>query len=196
MAPHISGRYGYISGTLGQAAVFVAGVMLTGVSLVFDQATIGMMRGWLQLSRNIVFAAAKLPFLPAAAIILRDQFGIGILSAWVAGTAISLLLVAIRLRLADANILPRPDWAVLRGLGRTALAHNWLNLAVTVPQTLIPVLVIVVVLPSANAAFYAAWTLVGFLKIVPTHLSGLPQLVGSLRLDYDGFRWSGMWEGG
>ena len=27
-----------------------------------------------------------------------------------------------------------------------------------------------VVSPSANAAFYAAWTLGGFLKIVPTHL--------------------------
>ena len=32
-------------------------------------------------------------------------------------------------------------------------------------------LVTVVVSPSANAAFYAAWTLSGFLKIVPTHLS-------------------------
>ena len=149
----------------------MVGVILTGMSLVFDQATIGLMRGSLQLSRNIVFAAAKLLILPAAAIILHDQFGIGILSAWVAGTAISMIMIAIRLRFADADILPRPDWAVLRGLGRTALAHNWLNLAVTIPQTLIPVLVIVVVSPSANAAFYAAWTLAGFLKIVPTHLS-------------------------
>ena len=32
-------------------------------------------------------------------------------------------------------------------------------------------LVTVIVSPSANAAFYAAWTLVSFLKIVPLHLS-------------------------
>ncbi len=171
VAPHVSGRFAYVSGTLGQGALFVAGVMLTAVSLVFDQATIGLLRGGLQLSRNMVFAAVKLLVLPAAAIILHDQFGTGILLAWVAGTAVSLLPVAIRLRFSGTAILPRPDWAVLRGLGRTALAHNWLNLSITVPGTLIPVLVIIVVSPSANAAFYAAWTLSGFLKIVPTHLS-------------------------
>jgi O-antigen/teichoic acid export membrane protein len=170
-APHISGRFAYVSGSLGQAALFVAGVTLTAVSLVFDQATIGLLRGGLQLSRNMVFAAVKLVALPVAAIILHDQFGIGILLAWVTGTAVSLLPVAIRLGFTGATIFPRPDWAVLRGLGRTALAHNWLNLAITVPQTLIPVLVTIIVSPSANAAFYAAWTLSGFLKIVPTHLS-------------------------
>lgn len=171
LAPHISGRFAYISGTLDQGALFVAGVSFTAVSLVFDQATIGLLRGGLQLSRNMVFAVVKLLVLPAAAIVLHDEFGVGILLAWVVGTAVSLVPVAIRLRFTGATIAPRPDWAVLRGLGRTALAHNWLNLAITVPQTLIPVLVTIVVSPSANAAFYAAWTLSGFLKIVPTHLS-------------------------
>lgn len=171
VAPHLGGRFGYVSGTLGQGALFVAGVALTGVSLVFDQATIGLLRGGLQLSRNAVFAAVKLLALPAAAIILHDQFGTGILLAWVVGTAVSLVPVAIRLRFTGAAILPRPDWAVLRGLGSNALAHNWLNLSITVPLTLIPVLVTVVVSPTAGAAFYAAWTLSGFLKIVPTHLS-------------------------
>jgi O-antigen/teichoic acid export membrane protein len=170
-APHVSARFGYVSGTLVQAALFVAGVTLTGVSLVFDQATIGLLRGGLQLSRNAVFAAVKLLVLPAAAVILHDQFGTGILLAWVAGTAVSLIPVAIRLRATDSPVLPRPDWAVLRGLGPNALAHNWLNLSITIPLTLIPVLATVVVSPAAGAAFYAAWTLSGFLKIVPTHLS-------------------------
>ena len=171
VAPRVSGQFGYVSSSLSQRVTFVAGVVLTGVSLVFDQATIGLLRGGLQLSRNMVFAVAKFLILPLAAIILHDQFGVGILLAWVAGTAISLVPIAIRLWFAGTVVLPRPDWAVLRGLGRTALAHNWLNLAITVPQTLIPVLVIVVVSPAANAAFYAAWTLSGFLKIIPVHLS-------------------------
>ncbi len=114
LAPHISGRFGYVSGTLGQAMLFVAGVALTAVSLVFDQATIGLLRGGLQLSRNMVFAVVKLLVLPVTTIILHDQFGVGILLAWVAGTAVSLVPVAVRLRLTGTTIWPRPDWAVLR----------------------------------------------------------------------------------
>jgi O-antigen/teichoic acid export membrane protein len=171
LAPHFSDRFANISGTAGQAALFAAGVVLTGITLVFDQATIGLLRGGLQLSRNLAFAAVKLVALPAAAVILGHQLGVGITASWVVGTALSVVAVAIRLRLAGTPVLPRPDWGVLRGLGKTAVAHNWLNLAIVVPRSLIPVLVTIVVSPSANAAFYAAWTLSGFLYIVPTHLS-------------------------
>jgi O-antigen/teichoic acid export membrane protein len=171
VAPDISDRFREMTPTPGQAVLFAAGVMLTGATLVFDQATIGLMRGGLQLSRNLAFGAAKLLVLPATAAILHKELGVGIAVAWMAGTAVSVVPIAIRLRLTGAPVLPKPDWAVLRGLGRTALAHNWLNLSITVPQTMIPVLVTVVVSPSANAAFYAAWTLSSFLKIVPMHLA-------------------------
>jgi O-antigen/teichoic acid export membrane protein len=171
LGPRFSVRFEHVSGTPGQAALFVAGVILTGMSLVFDQATIGLMRGGLQLTRNAIFVAAKLLALPAAAIVLHDRFGVGITASWIAGIALSILLLAIRLRFSGIPVLPRPDWGVLRGLGRTALAHNWLNLSLSIPMSLIPVLVTLIVSPSANAAFYAAWTLVFFLKVVPIHLS-------------------------
>ncbi|HBW19506.1 MAG TPA: hypothetical protein DEH11_11120, partial [Actinobacteria bacterium] len=45
VAPHFSGRFGHVTGMAGQAALFAAGAALTGVTLVFDQATIGLMRG-------------------------------------------------------------------------------------------------------------------------------------------------------
>jgi hypothetical protein len=51
------------------------------------------------------------------------------------------------------------------------MAHNWLNLAMTMPFYLLPVLVTVIVSPSANAAFYIAAMLTTFLFIVPAHLS-------------------------
>jgi O-antigen/teichoic acid export membrane protein len=171
VASSLSARFAHISGGPGQAALFAVGVMVTGASLVFDQATIGLMRGGLQLSRNVSFAVAKLLALPATTIILHDRFGLGITVSWVAGTAVSLVPVAIRLRLTGTPVLPRPDWGVLRGLGRTAIAHSWLNIAITVPWSLIPVLVTVVVSPSANAAFYVAWMLTSFLYIVPGSLS-------------------------
>jgi len=169
---HVSAHFRNIALTPGQAALFVAGVVLTGISLVFDQATIGLMRGGLQLTRNLIFAIAKLAALPAAAmIVLHDQFGIGITLSWVVGIAVSLLLVAAQLRLTGTRVLPRPDWRVLRSLGRTAVAHSWLNLSISIPRSLMPVLVTVVVSPAANAAFYAAWTLSGFLYILPVHLA-------------------------
>jgi O-antigen/teichoic acid export membrane protein len=171
ISPYTSSHFGHISGSLGQAALFTAGVALTGASLVFDQASIGLLRGRLQLGRNVIFVLAKLVVLPATALVLHDKFGAGIIASWVAGLAASMLLVAFWLRVTGAHVLSRPDWAVLRGLGKTAVAHSWLNLAITVPRSLIPVLVTIIVSPSANAAFYAAWTLSGFLYIVPTHLS-------------------------
>lgn len=64
-------------------------------------------------------------------------------------------------------MLYRPDWTVLRGLGKIAVAHNWLNLAIALPLSAVPVLVTLVVSPSANAAFYPAWMLTNLLYIVP-----------------------------
>jgi O-antigen/teichoic acid export membrane protein len=171
LAPHFSARFNHVSGTVEQAALFAAGVALTGVTLVFDQATIGLLRGGLQLTRNILFAAVKLLILPVTAFILHTRFGVGITLSWVTGMALSVVPVAAWLRFKGTQVLSRPDWGVLRGLGTSAVAHSWLNLSITVPRSLMPVLVTVIVSPAANAAFYAAWMLSGFLYIVPTHLA-------------------------
>jgi O-antigen/teichoic acid export membrane protein len=171
VAPRVSVNFAVMIGTPFRGMLFAAGVAATAVALVFDQATIGLMRGGLQLGRNIAFAAAKVAVLPATAIVLHDQFGAGITVSWVAGLALSLALVAARLRLGGEPVLPRPDWGVLRGLSRSAMAHNWLNLAMTMPFYLLPVLVTVIVSPAANAAFYIAVMLTTFLFIVPAHLA-------------------------
>ena len=171
VAPLISGRFEDILGQPIEAVAFVVGVAVTAVAAVFDNATIGLLRGGVQLSRNLVFAVSKMLVLPIAAVTLRDQFGIGISVSWVVGIVVSLAVSAIWLRFRGSPILPRPDWAVLRALGKTALAHNWLNLALAVPVMFIPVLVTIVVSPSANAAFYIAWMLTSFLSALPVALS-------------------------
>jgi O-antigen/teichoic acid export membrane protein len=168
---HFSSRFAQISASPSRVGLFAFGVALTGASLVFDEATIGLMRGGLQLSRNLAFSIAKMAVLPVTAAILHDRFGVGIILAWVLGGVASLVPLAVLIRRQGSRVLHRPDWAGLRGLGKTTLAHNWLNLAIGVPSTLIPVLVTVTVSPSAGAAFYVAWMIVSFLFIVPTHLS-------------------------
>jgi O-antigen/teichoic acid export membrane protein len=171
IAPLISKRFGNIIGEPVEVVAFVSGVVLTAVTVVFDQATIGLLRGGVQLSRNLLFAVVKILALPLATIFLHNQFGLGISLSWVAGIAASLAGSGIWLCIGGSPILPRPDWAVLRALGKTALAHNWLNIAIAVPASLIPVLVTVVISPSANAAFYIAWMLISFLFALPTALS-------------------------
>jgi O-antigen/teichoic acid export membrane protein len=171
VAPHVSGRFASICGTAGLGLLFTAGVALTAVALVFDQASIGLARSGLQLLRNTVFAAAKLAAVLAAGVLLHDRIGIGITLSWVLGIAVSLLATAGWSRLHGAQVLPAPDWAILRGLGRSVLSHYWLNLAFVAQWSLIPVLVTVVVSPTANAAFYSAWTVSSFLYLVPMHLS-------------------------
>jgi O-antigen/teichoic acid export membrane protein len=175
-----------ISGSPLRVAVFAAGVAVTGASLVFDEGTIGLMRGGLQMSRNLAMSFLKLLLLPAIALVLHDAFGLGIVAAWAGGTLLSLIPVALMIKRSGTRLLHSPDWPLLRSLRGVAMAHNWLNLAIATPPKLIPVLVTIVVSPSANAAYYVAAMIAGFLFMVPGHLatvlfaiaSAAPEVIG------------------
>ncbi len=55
----ISSNLGALSESPASTAFFTAGVGLTALAPVLDQALIGLMRGGLQLTRNTVFAVAS-----------------------------------------------------------------------------------------------------------------------------------------
>ena len=160
-----------ISGTPARVALFSVGVGATGLTLVFDDATIGIMRGGIQLSRNLAMSVIKLAALPIGAVVLHDTFGVGLLFVWVLGTILSMASAGIMLLRSGSRIFQRPDWKALRGLTSVALSHNWLNLAIAAPPKLIPVLVLVAAGPTANAAFSVAWMMASFLFMVPASLS-------------------------
>jgi len=160
-----------INGTVPRIAIFACGVALTGATLVFDESTIGLLRGGVQLARNTVFSIAKMAVLPLTALLVHSAFGVGIMFSWILGTLISLVPVVILFKRSGSSIAHRPDWRTLRSLARVTMAHNWLNLAITTPPMLIPVLVTIVVSPSANAAYYVAYMIVSFLYMIPQHLS-------------------------
>src|ERR1700744_6219552 len=54
-----------IAGTFVRMVIFSFGVAVTGATLVFDDATIGLMRGGLQLNRNVAVSVIKMAALPA-----------------------------------------------------------------------------------------------------------------------------------
>jgi O-antigen/teichoic acid export membrane protein len=109
--------------------------------------------------------------LPVSAFLIHDVFGLGIMLSWVLGTAVSIIPTVITIKRGGSRILYRPDWSTLRKLRKVAWSHNWLNLAITVPTKLVPVLVATMVLPGANAAYYVAAMIASFLAMVPMHLS-------------------------
>ena len=165
------GSFSNIGSDPQQFVVFVGGVTIIGMSLVFDEATIGMLRGRLQLWRNFIFVITKLVLLPVAAFFLHDKFGAGIVASWVAGAVLSIGIIALQLLITGKHVFPRPDWGALKALRGLTLIHNWLNLAISVPWMILPVLVTITVGPKANAAFYVAWMLSGFLRVIPIHLA-------------------------
>lgn len=160
-----------VSGTLGWAVLFALGTTLTGATLVFDEGTIGLLRGGVQLWRNLAMSAIKLAILPVSAAVMHDIYGVGMTLSFVAGTGLSMVPAVIMMVRGGSRLWHRPDWQLLRGLFKTALNHNWLNLAIATPPRLIPVIVTIVVSPSANGVFFVAWMIASFLFMVPVHLA-------------------------
>lgn len=158
---------------------FTLGVVLTTVTLLVDQALIGLLFGGLQLTRNTVFAVTKLVILWLAGQYFAERTGMTIYDTWLIGNVISvgaLLLYALRKR---TPLVHRPDWSMMRSLGRTAVGHHIVNLCIQAPGLILPIVVTVILGLETNAAFFAAWMLAMFAFIIPRHLSTVLFAVGA-----------------
>jgi O-antigen/teichoic acid export membrane protein len=159
-----------VGGTLGEVLLFTFGTALTSATLVFDDATIGLLRGGVQLWRNMALSGIKLAALPITAIFLHDGLGVGLTLSWVIGVVGSLVPASIMLIRGGSRIFHKPDWGALRRLLPVAVSHNWLNLAMATPSRIVPIIVAVVVGGDKFAVFYVAWMITSLLFMVPVHL--------------------------
>ncbi|HEY8602133.1 MAG TPA: hypothetical protein VIL85_27150, partial [Thermomicrobiales bacterium] len=113
-----------------------------------------------------------LAILVPTARLLTGDHEIGIYATWVIGIAVSLVWLgarAIRLGLRPRDLVPRP--ALLRDLGRSALEHHFLNMALQAPSLALPMVVTATLSSAQNAYFYAAWMLAGFVFVPPVALA-------------------------
>jgi O-antigen/teichoic acid export membrane protein len=159
-----------VGGTLNEVLLFTVGTALTSATLVLDDATIGILRGGVQLWRNMALSGIKLAALPVTAIFLHDGLGVGLSLSYVIGIVGSVVAASIMLIRGGSQIFRKPDWASLRRLFPVAVNHNWLNLAMATPSRIIPIIVAVVVGGDKFAVFYAAWMITSLLFMVPVHL--------------------------
>jgi O-antigen/teichoic acid export membrane protein len=165
-AHHLPG----IGGTLSQLVLFSVGTGLVGATLVFDEGMIGLLRGGVQLWRNMALSAIKLAALPVTAFLVHSTSGVGISLAYVIGMVGSMIPASIMLARGGSRLFHRPDWQALRRLLPVAINHNWLNLAMATPPRIIPIVVTVVVGGDKSAVFYVTWMICSLLFMVPVHL--------------------------
>ena len=166
--------------SLGITILFALGASLTAATLVLDQALIGLLRGGLQFLRNALFSLAKLGAL-AIAVGWSGATAMTIYGAWVVGAAIAVAVVLIWLAATAGGPLRTllPHKGQLRGLGRPAVAHHALNVALQATGQLMPLVVTAILSATANAYFYTAAMVAYLAYIGPVSLATVFYAVGS-----------------
>jgi O-antigen/teichoic acid export membrane protein len=168
--------------SLGQswaaALLFAGAVGLTSFAYVIDQSLIGMLRGRLQFARNCVFSVVKLAALVPVAAAVADPGATWIYAVWGGGIAAS-LLVLVRFYREGAGEPLRPDFSALGALRGHAASHHGFNLALMAPSMVVPIVVVSMISADANASFYVAWMISGFISMVPVSLATVLYAVAS-----------------
>lgn len=178
-APRLSPELAPLSANPTSILIFSAGVAFTAVTLIIDQALIGLLRGGLQLGRNTLFSVVKLALLYVVSLWASQAAGLNIYLAWMLGNLISIAALAGYLLFRGIRVVHRPQWELIRSLKRAALAHHAVNLVLQAPSLLMPLAVTTLLSASANASFYAAWMVVSFAFVIPSHLATVLYAVGA-----------------
>ncbi len=168
IAPIVSSAFLPLRESVGSVLIFASGVSLASLTIVLDQALIGLLYGGLQFWRNTIFSALKLIMLYALAVWLsRYAGGVSIYGTWALGNLISLIpligLVILKKKTTLKKVMP--DWGLMRKLGLTAFQHHMLDMIRQVPISALPVLVTILLSATANAWFYTAWMISGLVFI-------------------------------
>lgn len=178
LAPLVVDDLGSLNGTLVAVAVFTAGTALTAFAFVLDQALIGLLRGSLQLARNVVFAVIKLLTLLAVAALVTQAGSVWIYATWTGGIVLSLVVLR-RFYAPREGDSRRPSFGLLREMRVPAAAHHAFNVALRTPDLALPLIVVTFLSATSNASFYVAWMIAGLLFAVPLSLSTVLYAVGS-----------------
>lgn len=145
------------------------GFGLTGISLMIDQAFVGMLQSGFRMLRQFLFSALKLSFVALVVIWTSDETAI--LISWSGSLLVSLILIELIMRRFGQTLIHPPDFKLLYMLKRKAAAHYMLDLGMQASTTIMPYLVAVLLSPASNAAFMVIWMIVSVAAIVPSALA-------------------------
>ncbi|MDB5651869.1 MAG: polysaccharide biosynthesis protein [Hyphomicrobiales bacterium] len=149
-------------------SMFVAGCALTSLSLLFDQALVGMLRTTSRMIRQALFSLLKLGLLLIA---IKSASETAIMMSWVLGMLASFLGLEIVRRREVTQFIHKPDFGLLHSLRGKVLDHFQLDFALQAPGVAMPYLVLLLLSPVINAAFSALWMVVTMISIIPAALA-------------------------
>jgi len=173
VAPFLSADFHLLSASMQAIALFAVGVSLTAMTVMLDQAVIGLFQGELQFWRNVLASGVKLAALFLAGLWLSHDRWMAMYATWALGNLLSLLALVgwvVSQRGWSRNVYA-PEWGLLRKLGTAALQHHVLNQVLRVPNLVLPVLVTVLLSATMNAWFYVAFMIANFAFAIPNALT-------------------------
>lgn len=182
LAGSLSDEFAFLAQDPGTSLAFSFGVAVMAATMILDQASVGLLRGDLQLIRNTGFGLMKLVFLAVLAWLRVATTAMGIYGTWAVGGIASVIVPAVmvwssgRGRLTLAAL--RPRFEVLRRLGWTAGGHHALNLSLLAPGLCLPVVVTALLTPTVNAYFYSAAMMASLVWAGPAALASMVHAVG------------------
>ncbi|MGB8407792.1 MAG: hypothetical protein WCE30_27375 [Mycobacterium sp.] len=135
------------------AVLLVLATVIAAVCAVFDQASIGMGAGAVQLRRNLSASALRIAVLVGATV-LRCSNGYLILVAWIVGMVGSLAVCRLqREALPRSVVTGRERLQLVRAHWTTALGHHGLTLAMGTGALMLPV-VVAALIPAEQTAYF------------------------------------------
>ena len=155
----------------GYALLFVAATLTGTAGAVLDQTSTALRRGDQALVRGVVFGVASIATLCVLVASGADGWA-PIFAPWLAAGALVLTVGVAQFRraLPGYRLRPSSDWPLLRGVARVGIRNHLLTLAERAPQLLLPILVVELLSPGDNAAWYVAWMTAWVVFIVPVQV--------------------------
>ncbi len=184
LAPYVLPAFRPLKTNIEDVAIFAMGVSLTSITMVLDQALIGLLRGGQQLWRNTLFAISKLAALVVICFWLSSRGWMSIYATWIFGSIVSLGVLVIPI-VSKKQWSVRgylPQWELLRKLRMQALQHHFFNLTLGISVTFLPVLVTVLLSVKVNAWFYVSWQIASLVFGVPFVLATVLQAWSSAQV--------------
>ncbi len=173
IASSISPQYQPLRANITDVIILAIGIALAAMTLVFDQAMIGLLRGELQLWRNIFFSVVKVLGLFVVGFWLSRSDGMSIYAAWAFSSLLSIVVIlayAIYKGVLHVKELT-PRISLLKNLGVSAFQHHLLNTTLQAPMQILPLLVTALLSAHVTAWFFTAWQIANFVFLVPSSLT-------------------------
>jgi O-antigen/teichoic acid export membrane protein len=149
--------------------IIVIGCGLTGLSMISDQAFVGMLQSSLRMLRQFCCSILRVVLIVLFSIWISNEHGI--LISWIASLGLSLMFGELLMRRYHQSYIHQPDFDLLLKLKTRAIDHYMLDLGMMAPAVIMPYAVTVLISATSNAAFTAIWLAVGVGSLVPSALA-------------------------